>query len=172
MKEANSIHLLYSNQLKRFWCIPSQVTRCGHSISVQSLRVSLCCASKQEIGMTSSSCDSNLEYAQHSPDCIHPTWQCHECSCASGSPDLIEIAVGREQLGIQLLLRTGAYPCTTNSTKQLMNMWGWGLLHKHQILVVSNTLSLISKDDILECIWLSRMSWGNCYISSTCLSTL
>jgi len=107
--------------------------------------------------MTSSSCDSNLEYAHHSPDRTHPTWQCHECSCASGSPDLIEIAVGHKQLGIQLLLPTGAHLCTTNSTKQLMNMWGWSVLHK-QILVVSNTLSLIAKDDILECIWLSRKS--------------
>jgi hypothetical protein len=152
MKEANSIHLLYSNQLMRFWCIRTQVTRCGHSITVQSLRVSLCCSSKQEIGMTSSSCNSNLEYAQHSPDRTHPTLQCHDCSCASRSPDLIEVAVGHKELGIQLLLPTGAHPCNTNSTKQLMNMWGWGVLHKHQILVVSHTLSPISKDDILECI--------------------
>jgi hypothetical protein len=112
----------------------------------------------KKLGLTSSSCDSNLEYAEHSPNFIHPTWQCHECSCVSGSPDLIEIDVGCKKLGIQLLLPTGAHPCTANSTKQLINVWGWGILHKRQILVFSTTLSLISKDYILECIWLSRKS--------------
>jgi len=70
-----------------------------------------------KFGLTSSSCDTNLEYAQHSPDCIHLTWQCHECSCVSGSHGLIETTVGRKQLGIQLVLPIGSHPCTTNSTK-------------------------------------------------------
>jgi len=39
------------NQMMRFWCIPSQVTRSGHPITVQSFRVSLCCASKQKTGI-------------------------------------------------------------------------------------------------------------------------